>query len=238
MVAARTGKLDAVNLLLARGADPNVKEQWRGQTALMWAAAEGHAPVIEALVARGADMNARSNGGFTAILFAAREGRIAAVEALIKAGADMNDSLQIRRRQPQNAPTPPPPDTGPERVPARGGECALRARRVAARSRRRSKRSASGIHRAAPGLMGAEGRHRRQQQPGAAGIRDDGLADVRAKAGRKGRHARCARDEEAEHGRDHAQFDRRDTIPARRTHRRCAADEAAGGAWREPASDQ
>ena len=44
MVAARTGKLDAVNALLARGADPNAKESWRGQTALMWAAAEGHAP--------------------------------------------------------------------------------------------------------------------------------------------------------------------------------------------------
>ena len=54
MVAARTGKVDAVNALLARGADPNVAEKWRGQTALMWAAAEGHAPVIEALVARGA----------------------------------------------------------------------------------------------------------------------------------------------------------------------------------------
>ena len=34
MVAARTGKVDAVNTLLARGADPNAKG-WRGQTALM-----------------------------------------------------------------------------------------------------------------------------------------------------------------------------------------------------------
>ena len=113
MVAARTGKIEAVNRLLARGADPNVKEQWRGQTALMWAAVEGHAPVIDALVARGADVKARSNGGFTAILFAAREGQIAAVDALIKAGADMNDWLPIRRRQPQNASAPVPPDMGP-----------------------------------------------------------------------------------------------------------------------------
>ena len=65
MVAARTGKVDAVNVLLARGADPNATEDWHGQTALMWAAAEGHAPVIDALVARGADIHARSNGGFT-----------------------------------------------------------------------------------------------------------------------------------------------------------------------------
>jgi ankyrin repeat protein len=108
MVAARTGKLDAVEALLSRGADPNVKESWRGQTALMWAAAEGHATVIEALVKRGADVQTRSNGGFTALLFAAREGRIArGRHALLKAGADMNDSLPVRAA------------TGPERVDAR-----------------------------------------------------------------------------------------------------------------------
>src|SRR5712672_2509226 len=42
MTAARTGKLDAVKLLIARGADPNAKEKGHGQTALMWAAAEGN----------------------------------------------------------------------------------------------------------------------------------------------------------------------------------------------------
>jgi ankyrin repeat protein len=62
MVAARTGKTDAVNLLLARGADPNGKEGWRGQTALMWAAAEGHAAVIDLLVARGADLKDAIDG--------------------------------------------------------------------------------------------------------------------------------------------------------------------------------
>ena len=77
---------------------PTSPRSWRGQTALMWAAAEGHAAVIDALVARGANVDARSNGGFTPLLFAAREGRIAAVEALLKAGADMNDSLPVRRR--------------------------------------------------------------------------------------------------------------------------------------------
>jgi ankyrin repeat protein len=113
MVAARTGRIDAVNTLLARGADPNVTEDWRGQTALMWAAAEGHAAVIDALVARGAGVHVRSNGGFTPLLFAAREGRIAAVDALMKAGADMNDSLPVRRRPAQNATSPATPETGP-----------------------------------------------------------------------------------------------------------------------------
>ena len=43
MTAARTGVPAAVKTLLAHGADINAKESWRGQTALMWAAAEGHA---------------------------------------------------------------------------------------------------------------------------------------------------------------------------------------------------
>src|SRR2546425_573513 len=41
MTAARTGKLEAVKVLLAHGANVNANETWRGQTALMWAAAEG-----------------------------------------------------------------------------------------------------------------------------------------------------------------------------------------------------
>jgi len=36
MTAARTGKVDAVQSLLTHGADANAKENWHGQTALMW----------------------------------------------------------------------------------------------------------------------------------------------------------------------------------------------------------
>src|SRR4029077_18507369 len=103
----RTGKAGAVTALLAHGADVNAKESWRGQTALMWAAAEGHVDVIRALLAHGADMHARSNGGFTPLLFAVREGKIAAVKTFLEAGADLNESLPARQR----AGTP---DTSPE----------------------------------------------------------------------------------------------------------------------------
>jgi len=99
MTAARTGKLDAVKVLLARGANVNAKESWRGQTALMWAAAEGHPDVIRALIERGADIHARSNGGFTPFLFAAREGQIGAVRTLLDAGAGMNESLPVNTRR-------------------------------------------------------------------------------------------------------------------------------------------
>jgi uncharacterized protein len=96
MAAARTGKLDAVNLLLARGAQVNATEAWRGQTALMWAAGEGHPAVVKALIQSGADIQARSNGGFTALLFAARNGQIGAVKTLLEAGANLNDALPAR----------------------------------------------------------------------------------------------------------------------------------------------
>ena len=40
MVVARTGRVDTSKLLLDKGADVNAKEQFGGQTALMWAASQ------------------------------------------------------------------------------------------------------------------------------------------------------------------------------------------------------
>ena len=61
MMAARTGKLDAVKVLLDHGAQVNTKETWGGTTALMWAVSERHPDVAKLLVERGADVNAKSN---------------------------------------------------------------------------------------------------------------------------------------------------------------------------------
>ncbi len=95
MAAARTGVVDSVEALLRHGAAATVdaREGWRGQTALMWASAEGHAAVVAPLVAAGADVDARSDGGFTPLAFAVRAGHGAAVEALLAAGADVNLAL-------------------------------------------------------------------------------------------------------------------------------------------------
>jgi ankyrin repeat protein len=54
MTAARTGNTGVVQQLLARGADVNATEEWKGQTALMWAAAESHADVARLLIDEGA----------------------------------------------------------------------------------------------------------------------------------------------------------------------------------------
>jgi ankyrin repeat protein len=93
MTASRTGALTAVKALLAQGARVDGKDEARGQTALMWAAAEGHAAVVRELIDGGADIHARVPSGLTPLLFAVREGRSEAVRVLLRAGADANEII-------------------------------------------------------------------------------------------------------------------------------------------------
>jgi ankyrin repeat protein len=93
MTAARVGSLDAVKALLLRGARVDAKDDRRGQDALMWAAAEGHANVTQLLIEVGGDVRRRLPSGFTPLLFAVREGRADVVRVLLKAGADANETI-------------------------------------------------------------------------------------------------------------------------------------------------
>ena len=108
MTAARTGKIAAVKALIANGANIHAKDDRQGQTALMWAAAEGHTEVVELLIEFGADFRTPIESGFTPLLFAAREGRIGVARALLKAGADVNEAVDQRRRgaRPRSGTTP------------------------------------------------------------------------------------------------------------------------------------
>ncbi len=100
MTAARTGNVPILKMLVARRARVNAAEGATEQTALMWAAAEGHVAAITVLVDAGAEIAARSTGGWTALLFAVREGQMPAVRALLDAGADVNDALLLKRGRP------------------------------------------------------------------------------------------------------------------------------------------
>ena len=61
MTAAQVGKVDAVKLLLDRGANDQREDTEHGQTALMWAVGRNHVDMLELLLARGADINAHTN---------------------------------------------------------------------------------------------------------------------------------------------------------------------------------
>ena len=98
MTAARTGALPAVKALLSHGASVDAKDDRRAQTALIWAAAEGHAAVVQSLIEAGADFRTRLPFGFTPLLFAARDGRGEVVHVLLKAGADVNETIPAGKR--------------------------------------------------------------------------------------------------------------------------------------------
>jgi ankyrin repeat protein len=107
MMAARTGKTDAIRVLLDHGALVNGTNP-RGQTPLMWAVSEKNAAAAKFLIARGANVDAKTNplppprkldlifsaptpaGGMAAILFAARQNDLASVKTLLEGGADIN----------------------------------------------------------------------------------------------------------------------------------------------------
>jgi ankyrin repeat protein len=109
MAVARTGHVEAARALLDAGARVNAVEQWGGQSALMWAAAQKQPAMVKLLIERGADVNVRGmsrewerritaeprpkdlhRGGFTALLYAAREGCVECAKHLVKGGADID----------------------------------------------------------------------------------------------------------------------------------------------------
>ena len=109
MLASSIGSRKIAELLTAKGANVNAVESFRGQTALMWAAAENHPEVVDLLLAHHADVKVRAKyddwprqmtsepraqfrptGGLTALLYGTRSGCFRCVVSIVKAGADVN----------------------------------------------------------------------------------------------------------------------------------------------------
>uniref|UniRef100_A0A7S0NC41 Uncharacterized protein n=1 Tax=Phaeocystis antarctica TaxID=33657 RepID=A0A7S0NC41_9EUKA len=65
MVAARCGKLDCLEYLIAKGASLNAQDSVK-MTAMHLAADEGHTPCVESLLEAGADASLKDIDGLTA----------------------------------------------------------------------------------------------------------------------------------------------------------------------------
>lgn len=86
--------LEVLRMLLAGGADVNVRPYWN-RTALMEAVSRGHAKIVQLLLAHGADPNARDDAGATPLMYAVPRPFLQATTAdvvrlLAAAGADLN----------------------------------------------------------------------------------------------------------------------------------------------------
>ncbi|WP_257459951.1 ankyrin repeat domain-containing protein [Archangium lipolyticum] len=90
-LAADEGKVEAVELLLAHGANPNLLA-WPHTPVLLRPAMIGHCAVVKALLARGAQARQSDQHGNTPLTVAARSGHLACVVALLEAGADPNQA--------------------------------------------------------------------------------------------------------------------------------------------------
>ncbi len=109
MTVARGGNVEAAKVLLAHGANVNATEEWRGQTALIWAVAQAHPEMVKELIAHGALVNMRTakqvwerqvtaeprekwmpQGALTPLLFATRQGCLECAQVLLDKGADIN----------------------------------------------------------------------------------------------------------------------------------------------------
>jgi uncharacterized protein len=108
MVVAQIGKVDAVQRLIADGANIEITDQ-HGRTVLEVATAFGQTDVVKILLTAGAHVNAGTGNRKTALHIAAASGKTDIVKVLLAAGArvdvadqDGNEPLHIAVANPSN----------------------------------------------------------------------------------------------------------------------------------------
>ncbi len=90
MIALRANNIDAMRILLEKGADVDAIDDARW-TPLMHAAFFGRVEIAEMLIKKGADVNARDNDWKTPLMKASAMGRVKVAEILIKNGARLDE---------------------------------------------------------------------------------------------------------------------------------------------------
>ena len=94
MTAAFSGYVDFVDLLLHKGASPDLTDN-DGERALMSGSKSGHAAIVRLLLNAGADPNTTDLAGRNAVIWAVSRGDYPDVlDILIKAGIDINSTAK------------------------------------------------------------------------------------------------------------------------------------------------
>lgn len=104
LMASRLGNVSVVRLLLAAGADPEIKAN-DGNTALIWASYKGQLSVVKLLLRHGVDWSATDKSGKTALAWAQRWDHVEITEALVavenEAEAQAHAQAQAHQAQAQ-----------------------------------------------------------------------------------------------------------------------------------------
>ncbi|MHB2025508.1 MAG: ankyrin repeat domain-containing protein [Elusimicrobiota bacterium] len=93
--SVRSGNVQAAQILLSQGADPNAAG-FEGNTALMDAAGEGNVSLVRLLAAHGADVNRQGPSGETALVLAAENGYADVTGLLLKEGAPIRGAAAYK----------------------------------------------------------------------------------------------------------------------------------------------
>jgi hypothetical protein len=129
--ARQTRDIAGMELLLARGADPNLANS-EGNDALMMSARHGLVEAVIMLLKAGADPKRANRYGTTALMQAARGHLVETVRALVRAGADRQqaDERGLNAARYARELGPPPPELAAMLGPAELGPTSDVSRRV------------------------------------------------------------------------------------------------------------
>ncbi|XP_028578322.1 kinase D-interacting substrate of 220 kDa isoform X3 [Podarcis muralis] len=90
MWACYKGRTEAAELLLERGANPNITGLQYSVYPIIWAAGRGHSRIVQLLLHHGAKVNCSDKYGTTPLIWAARKGHLECVKYLLHMGADVD----------------------------------------------------------------------------------------------------------------------------------------------------